>query len=125
MFGPFGKVGAAVRRIDGEQVLMQIFIGRTDRWRRRPLYPALLELFRSKGLAGATVIQGSAGVGADGSLHEMHLLRLSQDLPVVIEVVDTQERIASVLADVDRMMSGGLITMRKVRAIYYERGTQS
>jgi len=111
-----------MRRIEGEQVLMRIFIGQTDRWERRPLYSALLELFRAKGLAGATVIQGVAGFGPDSIMHEFHLMRLSQDLPIVIEVVDSQQHIDSILAEVDRMMSGGLITMEKVRVIYYERG---
>jgi hypothetical protein len=110
-----------MRRIEGEQVLMRIFIGQTDRWERKPLYTALLELFRAKGLAGATVIQGVAGFGPDSIVHEFHLLRLSQDLPIVIEVVDSQEHIDSVLAEVDRMMSGGLITMEKVRVMYYDR----
>ena len=104
---------------------MRIFIGQTDRWERRPLYSALLELFRAKGLAGATVIQGVAGFGPDSIVHEFHLMRLSQDLPIVIEVVDSQQHIDSILAEVDRMMSGGLITMEKVRVIYYERGTRS
>jgi uncharacterized protein len=112
-----------MRRLEGEQVLMRIFIGQTDRWERKPLYSALLELFRSKGLAGATVIQGAAGFGPDSIVHEFHLLRLSQDLPMVIEVVDSEEHIDSVLSEVDRMMSGGLITMEKVRVIYYDRGT--
>jgi len=116
--------GLAMRQIKGEQVLMRIFIGQTDRWERKPLYSALLELFRSKGLAGATVIQGVAGFGPDSIVHEFHLLRLSQDLPVVIEVVDSEEHIDSVLGEVDRMMSGGLITMEKVRVIYYDRGAK-
>jgi PII-like signaling protein len=114
-----------MRRIEGEQVLMRIFIGQTDRWERKPLYAALLELFRSKGLAGATVLHGVAGFGATSVMHEFHLLRLSQDLPLVIEVVDTQERIDSVLSEVDRMMTGGLVTMEKVRVIYYDGGTKS
>ncbi len=101
---------------------MRVFLGQTDRWQRKPLYAALLELFRARGLAGATVIQGVAGFGPDSIVHEAHLLRLSQDLPIVIEVVDTAEHIDSILADVDRMMSGGLVTMEKVRVIYYERG---
>jgi uncharacterized protein len=114
-----------MRRIEGEQVLMRIFLGQTDRWERKPLYVALLELFRSKGLAGATVIQGLAGFGPDSIVHEFHLLRLSQDLPIVVEVVDSQEHIDSVLGEVDRMMSGGLITMEKVRVIYYAQGPKS
>jgi PII-like signaling protein len=110
-----------MRTIEGEQVLMRIFIGQTDKWRRRPLYAALLELFRAKGLAGATVLQGIAGFRPGSILHEFHLFRLSQDLPIVIEVVDTQEHLDAVLPDVDRMMTGGLITMEKVRVLRYER----
>ena len=111
-----------MRRMEGDQVLMRIFLGQGDRWERKPLYVALLELFRAKGVAGATVIQGVAGFGPDSILHEAHLLRLSQDLPIVIEVVDSQEHIDAVFPDVDRMMSGGLITMEKVRVVHYERG---
>jgi PII-like signaling protein len=114
-----------MRRIQGEQVLMRIFIGQTDHWGRKPLYSALLALFRAKGLAGATVIRGVAGFGPDSILHEAHLMRLSQDLPIVIEVVDSQEHIDAVLGEVDRMMSGGLITMEKVRVVHYERGAKS
>jgi uncharacterized protein len=111
-----------MRRIEGEQVLMRIFIGQNDRWERKPLASALLELFRSRGLAGATVVQGVAGFGPDSIVHEAHLLRLSHDLPIVIEVVDAQDRIDTVLPDVDRMMSGGLVTLEKVRVVRYERG---
>lgn len=111
-----------MRRIEGEQVLMRIFIGHTDHWQHKPLYSALLALFRQRGLAGATVIRGVAGFGPDSVIHEAHLLRLSQDVPIVIEVVDTQERIDAVLGEVDRMMSGGLITLEKVRVVHYERG---
>jgi uncharacterized protein len=111
-----------MRRVEGEQVLMRIFIGQNDRWERKPLASALLELFRSRGLAGATVVQGVAGFGPDSIVHEAHLLRLSQDLPIVIEVVDAQDRIDTVLPDVDRMMSGGLVTLEKVRVVRYERG---
>jgi len=111
-----------MRMIEGEQVLMRIFIGQNDKWERRPLYAALLELFRTKRLAGATILQGIAGFGPNSVLHQMHLFRLSQDLPIVIEVVDTQEQLDAVLPDVDRMMSGGLITMEKVRVVRYQKG---
>jgi hypothetical protein len=110
-----------MRRIEGEQVLMRIFVGEHDRWERRPLYLALIGLFRSKGLAGATVLQGAAGFGPDSVLHTAGILKLSVDLPIVIEVVDSGERLESLLPEVDRMMSGGLITMEKVRVIRYER----
>ncbi|HEU4366659.1 MAG TPA: DUF190 domain-containing protein [Methylomirabilota bacterium] len=111
-----------MRRIEGEQVLMRVFLGESDRWERRPLYAALLELFRTKGLAGATVLRGVAGFGPDSIIHQASLLRLSADLPLVIEVVDTEEHLQGVLPHVDRMMSGGLITMEKVRVVRYERG---
>lgn len=111
-----------MRKIEGEQVLMRIFIGHSDRWQRKPLHMALIELFRSRGLAGATVLQGVAGFGPDSILHEARIFRLSQDLPLVIEVVDTEDHIRPVLADVDRMMSGGLITLEKVQVVRYERG---
>jgi PII-like signaling protein len=111
-----------MRKIEGEQVLMRIFIGEADRWERRPLYMALIELFRQKGLAGATALRGVAGFGPDSIIHQAGLLRLSADLPVVIEVVDTLEHLDGVLPEIDRMMSGGLVTMEKVRVVRYERG---
>jgi PII-like signaling protein len=111
-----------MRKIEGEQVLMRIFIGENDRWERRPLHVALLELFRAKGLAGATVLQGVAGFGPDSIIHEAGLLRLSHDLPLVIEVVDTQEHLDGVWPEIDRMMSGGLVTTEKVRVVRYEHG---
>ena len=109
-------------RLKGEARLVRIFIGESDHWERRPLYAALLELFRAKGLAGATVLRGVAGFGPDSIIHQASLLRLSADLPLIIEVVDTEERLQGVLPDVDRMMSGGLITMEKVRVVHYDRG---
>jgi len=110
-----------MRKLDGEQVLMRIFIGESDRWEHRPLHASLLELFRSRGLAGATVLRAVAGFGPDSVVHTANILRLSADLPVVIEVIDSQEHVDSVLPDVDRMMRGGLITMEKVRVLKYDR----
>ncbi len=109
-----------MRRIEGEQVLMRIFIGESDKWERRPLHVALLELFRAKGLAGATVLRGVAGFGPRSILHTAGILKLSADLPLVIEVVDSQEHLDGVLPDIDRMMRGGLVTMEKVRVVRYE-----
>lgn len=110
-----------MRIIEGEQVLMRIFIGQADRWEGQPLYAALVKLFRARGLAGATVIQGISGFGPSSILHEAHPFRLSADLPVVIEVVDAQERLDTVLPEVDRMMTGGLVTLEKVRVLRYEK----
>jgi PII-like signaling protein len=109
-----------VRKLEGEQVLMRIFIGESDQWEHRPLYMALIELFRRHGLAGATVLRGVAGFGARSVVHTQSLLRLSADLPLVIEVVDSQEHLDKVLPPIDAMMGGGLITMEKVRVIRYD-----
>jgi len=101
---------------------MRIFVCEADQWERRPLYAALLEVFRAKGLAGATVLKGVAGFGPDSILHTAGILRLSADLPLVIEVIDSEDRLEAILPEVDRMMRGGLVTMEKVRVIRYERG---
>ena len=108
-----------IRELDGQQTLMRIHIGEADKADGMPLYQALVELFRKKGLAGATVTRGIAGFGAQSTLHTTHLLRLSQDLPIVIEVVDSQENIDRVLPLLDGMLGGGLVTMEKVRVIRY------
>ena len=109
-----------MRKIEGDQVLMRIFIGESDMWEHRSLYMSLLELFRSKGLAGATVLKGIAGFGPDSIIHTASLFRLSPDLPIIIEIVDTEERLQTILPEIDRRMSGGLITMEKVRVVRYE-----
>ena len=109
-----------MRKLEGEQVLMRVFIGESHKWGHRPLSTALLELFRAKGLAGATVLRGVAGFGPSSILHTAGILKISADLPLVIEVVDSQEHLDGVLPEVDRMMSGGLITMEKVKVLRYE-----
>jgi hypothetical protein len=103
----------------GEMVLMRIFIGESDRHGHRPLYETLVELFREEGLAGATVLRGVSGFGAHSVFHSAKLLRLSADLPMIIEVVDAQERINAVLPRVDELMDGGLVTLEKVTVIRY------
>jgi len=114
-----------MRVLDGEQVLMRIFIGEADRHGKKPLYQALVELFRSEGIAGATVLRGTMGFGAKSHLHTANLLRLSQDLPVVIEVVDTQQSIDRLLPHLDEMVREGLITMEKVRVVRYAPGNRT
>lgn len=109
-------------RLDGEQTLMRIFVGENDRFQGQPLYEALLELFRSEGLAGATVLRGVAGFGAGSVLHTDKLLRFSNNLPLVIEVVDSAANIDAVLPKIDGMFSGGLITLEKARVISYRSG---
>lgn len=108
-----------MRVLDGEQVLMRIFVGEDDRHDGQPLYRALVELFKTEKLAGATVLRGILGFGAKSHLHTAHLLRLSQDLPIVIEVVDSQENLDRVLPIVDGMVKEGLVTLEKVRVLRY------
>ena len=105
----------------GEQVLLRIFIGESDRHVHVPLYEALVELFRTEGFAGATVLRGVAGFGAHHMYHTDRLLRLSSDLPMIVEVVDDKERFEAVLPKVEAMMNGGLITMEKVSVWRYGR----
>jgi PII-like signaling protein len=108
-----------MRGLVGQQVLMRIFIGETDRHGSRPLYKALVELFRQEKLAGATVLRGICGFGAKSHLHTTSLLQLSQNLPIVIEVVDTEDNINRIMPQVDEMVADGLITMEKVRVLRY------
>ncbi len=109
--------------LTGEGTLMRIHIGERDKHEGRPLHAAIVELLRGRGLAGATVTRAIMGFGATARLHTDSVLRLSLDLPIVIECVDTEEKIQGVLPDIDAMMGGGLITLERVRVIAY-RGHQ-
>jgi PII-like signaling protein len=113
-----------MRVLDGQQILVRIFIGESDLWHRQPLSDALLERLRKEGFAGATVFRGTAGFGARSVLHTSHLLRLSEDLPVVIEVVDTEERVEILVPILDEMVREGLVTMEKVRVLKYSPGNR-
>jgi PII-like signaling protein len=113
-----------MRVLDGEQILARIFIGESDRWRHQPLSHALLERLRREGFAGATIFQGVAGFGARSILHTAHILRLSEDLPVVIEVVDTPEQVDRLIPILDEMVTEGLVTLEKARVIKYAPGTR-
>lgn len=106
-------------RLEGEQALMRIFIGEGDRWHGKPLYEAIVERLRESGCAGATVLKGAMGYGASSVIHTDRILRLSEDLPVVIEVVDTAERVQDLLPLLDEMISGGMITLEKAHVIRY------
>lgn len=106
-------------KLVGEQQLMRIFIGESDRYGSRPLYEALVELLRKEGFAGATVLRGICGFGANRAYHTQKLLDLSADLPIIIEVVDSQEKIAAVMPQIDVMMGGGMITLEKATVIRY------
>ena len=107
------------QKFAGERTLMRVFIGESDKYHGRPLYEALVDLFRQKGLAGATVLRGVAGYGASSTLHTDKVLRLSLDLPIIIELVETQEAIDAVLPELDAMIGGGLITLERAKVILY------
>ncbi|WP_183360914.1 DUF190 domain-containing protein [Geomonas limicola] len=108
-----------------EQALLRIYIGENDRHGHLPLYEALVELFRSEGFAGATVLRGVAGFGAHHTYHTDRLLRLSSELPMVLEVVDTKERLEQVLPRAEEMMDGGMITLERVLVRRYPKSSRS
>ena len=96
-------------KIEGKGKALVIFVGETDHWHHKPLYAAIVELARSKGMAGATVTRGFMGFGANSRVHTASILRLSEDLPVRIEIIDTPERIDAFLPDLDEMVQEGLV----------------
>ena len=106
-------------RLEGEGKLVRIFIGESDRWHGRPLYQAIVERVRKEGLAGATVIRGIEGFGAKSHLHTSRILRLSEDLPIVVEIVDTAERVDGLLPLLDEMVADGLVTIEPVHVVSY------
>ncbi|HEV8304643.1 MAG TPA: DUF190 domain-containing protein [Gemmatimonadales bacterium] len=112
-----------MRKLEGEQVLLRIFLGDADRVGHRAAWEAILELLRARGLAGASVFHGQAGFGASTVIHTEKLLEMSADLPVLVEAVDGAERIEEVLPVLEELIRdcGVLITMEKVRVIRYEK----
>ena len=113
-------------RLEGERTLMRIHIGEADRWHGKLLYQAIIELFRREGFAGVTVLRGVGGYGSSSRYHTDKILRLSQDLPIIIEVTEHAERIDQVLPKLDEMVDGGLVTLEKAHVILYRptRGKQ-
>jgi uncharacterized protein len=111
------------RRLEGDRVLMRIHIGERDKFHGEPLYAAIVQTLRRNGLAGATVTRGIMGFGASATIHADRFEYLSADLPIVVECVDTQEHIDGVMAELDRMIGGGLITLERVHVIAYRPGT--
>jgi PII-like signaling protein len=105
-----------------EAMLLRVFIGESDRWHHQPLYEALVLKAREMHLAGATVLRGPMGYGKSSRLHTSKILRLSMDLPLIIEIVDSEEKINSFLPVLDEMMGGGLVTLEKARVIDYRAG---
>jgi PII-like signaling protein len=109
-------------QIPHDAVLLRIFIGESDRWHHQPLYEALVLKAREMHLAGATVLRGPMGFGKSSRMHTAKILRLSMDLPLVIEIVDSEEKINTFLPVLDEMMKGGLVTLEKARVIDYRAG---
>ena len=103
----------------GDRTLMRIHIGESDKWHGKPLYEAIVAELRKEKFSGVTVLRGVAGYGGSSVYHTDKLLRLSQDLPIVLEVIESQERIDGILPHLDEMVDGGLITLEKVRVILY------
>jgi uncharacterized protein len=106
-------------KLEGTGLLVRIYLGESDRWHGKPLYQAIVERLRERGLAGATVLRGIEGFGAKQHLHSTRILSLSEDLPVLIEAVDAEDKVRAVLPELDEMVTDGLITLEKVEVITY------
>ena len=112
-------------QIPKDAVLLRIFIGESDRWEHKPLYEAIVLKAREMHLAGATVLRGPMGFGKTSHLHTAKILRLSMDLPLIIEIVDSEEKINTFLPVLDGMMGGGLVTLEKVKVVHYRAGSET
>lgn len=99
--------------------LLRVFVGETDKWRGKPLYEEIVRLARKEGMAGATAIKGLMGFGQNSRIHTAKILRLSEDLPIVIEIVDSQEKIDAFLPLLDGMVKEGLVTIEKATVLMY------
>lgn len=106
-------------KLTGEGLLLRIFIGESDKFEGKPLYQAIVEKARKEGMAGATVLKGFMGFGASSRIHYAGVLRLSEDLPVIIEIVDEEKRVIRFLEEIESWISEGLVTLEKVNIIAY------
>jgi PII-like signaling protein len=106
-------------KLEGDQKLLRVFIGERDQWEGVPLHEAIVNEARKLGMAGATAIKGFLGFGRHSRIHTAKLLDLSEDLPIVVEIVDTEERIQKLLPKLDKMVTDGLVTMEKVHVVMY------
>ena len=106
-------------QIPKDAILLRIFIGESDRWQHQPLFEAIVLKARERHLAGATVLRGPMGFGAASRIHTAKILRLSMDLPMVIEIVDSEEKVNAFLPDLEEMIGGGLVTLEKIKVIHY------
>lgn len=106
-------------KIEGPGQLLRIFVGESDQWQGQPLHEAIVLAARKHGLAGATVLRGLAGFGANSRIHTVKILRLSEDLPIVIELVDQPDRIQTFLPTLDQMVTEGMVTLENVNVLIY------
>ncbi len=106
-------------KIEGKGKLLRVFIGESDHWHGKPLFEAIVRKAREAGMAGATVLRGLEGFGADSRMHTARVLRLSQDLPIVVEIVDKPERIDAFLPALDEMVTEGMVTVEDVHIVAY------
>jgi PII-like signaling protein len=109
----------AYDKFEGERTLMRIHSGESDKWHGKALHQAIVEMLRKEGFAGATVLRGVAGFGGSSVLHTDKLLQLSQDLPIIVEVIESHEKIEKILPRIDEMMGGGIVTLEKVRVLVH------
>jgi len=109
-------------KLEGTGLLLRIYLGESDQWHGRPLYQAIVERLRERGLAGATVMRGIEGFGAKQHVHTTRILSLSGDLPVLVEAVDSEERVRAIIPEIDQMLGDGLMTLEKVEVITYRAG---
>ena len=106
-------------QIPTDAILLRIFIGESDRWQHRPLYEAIVLAAREAHLAGATVLRGQMGFGRSSRMHTSKIMEISSDLPLVIEIVDSGQKIDAFLPTLDKMVGGGLVTLEKVKVLHY------
>ena len=109
-------------KIEGSAKMVQVFIGESDQWRGQPLYEAIVRRCKQEGMAGVTVTRGIEGFGANSRIHTTHILRLSEDLPVKVEIVDVAERVARFLPILDEMVTEGLVTVQDLHVVKYVHG---
>ena len=109
-------------KLAGTGLLLRIYLGESDQWHGKPLYQAIVERLRERELAGTTVLRGIEGFGAKQHVHTTRILSLSEDLPVLIEAVDAEEKIRAIIPEIDEMLGDGLMTLEKVEVITYRAG---